>query len=138
MIKCVPHPKRSPDSSVVYKTSVDQAALFRLSGDYNPMHIDPDFSAIAGYKIPILHGMCTVGFSVRAVIKNYANNDPSLFKALKLRLVKPVIPGDTLKIDMWQVGNRIHFRTSVLETGAEVLAGKNKFEFIKTRSYYSK
>lgn len=97
------------------------------------MHIDPDFSAIAGYKIPILHGMCTVGFSVRAVIKKFANNDPKLFKAMKLRLVKPVTPGDTLKIDMWQVGNRIHFRTSVLETGSEVLAG----EFMKYYCLYS-
>lgn len=89
----------------------------------NPLHIDANFSAIAGYKIPILHGLCSLGYSVRAVLKHYANNDASLFKAVKTRFTKPVIPGQTLRVDMWQNGNRIHFRTTAVETNTEVLSG---------------
>uniref|UniRef100_A0A7G3AMN8 Peroxisomal multifunctional enzyme type 2 n=2 Tax=Lutzomyia longipalpis TaxID=7200 RepID=A0A7G3AMN8_LUTLO len=123
VIPTLPTPTTSPDCSITLKTSVDQAAIFRLSGDPNPMHIDPNFSIIAGYKIPILHGLCTLGFSLRAVLKAYANNDSTLFKAIKVRFVKPVIPGQTLKVDMWQNGNRIQFKTSVVETGQDVLSG---------------
>uniref|UniRef100_A0A1B0CC42 Peroxisomal multifunctional enzyme type 2 n=1 Tax=Lutzomyia longipalpis TaxID=7200 RepID=A0A1B0CC42_LUTLO len=123
VISTLPTPTTSPDCSITLKTSVDQAAIFRLSGDPNPLHIDPNFSIIAGHKIPILHGLCTLGFSLRAVLKAYANNDSTLFKAIKVRFVKPVIPGQTLKVDMWQNGNRIQFKTSVVETGQDVLSG---------------
>lgn len=98
-------------------------AFYRLSGDLNPMHIDPDFAKIGGQKQPIMHGLCTLGFSVRAVLQTYANNDPSLFKAVKVRFTKPAIPGQTLKIEMWQNESRIHFKTSIAETGAEVITG---------------
>lgn len=87
------------------------------------MHIDPDFAKIGGQKQPILHGLCTLGFSVRAILLTYANNDPSLFKAVKVRFTKPVIPGQTLKIEMWQNQSRIHFKTSIVETGVEVITG---------------
>lgn len=120
----MPNPKRSPDASVQIKTSRDQAALYRLSGDLNPMHIDPSFSAIAGYKTPILHGLCTMGISVKAVLKRYGNDDSSLFKAAKVRFSKPVLPGQTLRIDMWkEANNRVCFRTVVVETNTEVLSG---------------
>lgn len=95
----------------------------RLSGDLNPLHIDPDFSKIAGHKVPILHGLCTLGFSVRAVLCAYADNDVSLFKAVKARFTKPTIPGQTLEIQMWQNGNRIHFKTLIAESGLEVITG---------------
>uniref|UniRef100_A0A1L8DZ43 Peroxisomal multifunctional enzyme type 2 n=1 Tax=Nyssomyia neivai TaxID=330878 RepID=A0A1L8DZ43_9DIPT len=123
VIPTLPTPTTPPETSITLKTSVDQAAIFRLSGDANPLHIDPNFSIIAGYKTPILHGLCTLGFSLRAVLKTYANNDATLFKAIKVRFVKPVIPGQTLKVDMWQNGNRIQFKTSVVETGQDVLTG---------------
>ncbi|XP_049535019.1 peroxisomal multifunctional enzyme type 2-like isoform X1 [Anopheles darlingi] len=120
----VPTPKRAPDASVEVKTSKDQAAIYRLSGDLNPMHIDPSFSAIAGYKIPILHGLCTMGVSVKAVMKQYGGDDPALFRAAKVRFTKPVLPGQTLRIDMWkEANNRVCFRTVVVETNAEVLSG---------------
>ncbi|XP_058445687.1 peroxisomal multifunctional enzyme type 2-like isoform X2 [Malaya genurostris] len=123
----VPNPKRSPDTSVQIKTSRDQAALYRLSGDLNPLHIDPGFSTIAGYKIPILHGLCTMGISVKAVLKNFGADDSSLFRAAKVRFSKPVLPGQTLRVDMWkEPNNRICFRTVVVETNTEVLSGSTK------------
>lgn len=70
-----------------------------------------------------MHGLCTLGFSVRAVLQTYANNDPSLFKAVKVRFTKPAIPGQTLKIEMWQNASRIHFKTSIVETGTEIITG---------------
>ncbi|KAK7590229.1 hypothetical protein V9T40_001842 [Parthenolecanium corni] len=116
-------PARSPDHSFVDKTLIDQAAIYRLSGDLNPLHIDPNFSILAGHKIPILHGLCSLGYAVRSVLYKYADNDPSLFKAVKVRFAKPVIPGQTLKTDMWKVGSRIFFQTSVVETKQAVLTG---------------
>lgn len=116
-------PSRAPDSSIQYKTNEDQAALYRLSGDRNPLHIDPDFARMAGFKTPILHGLCSLGFSVRAVLSKYADNNSALFKAIKVRFSGPVLPGQTLKVDMWKQGTRIHFRTIVTETGKEVISG---------------
>lgn len=71
-----------------------------------------------------MHGLATFGVSVRAIIRQYANNDPSLFKAVKVRFTKPVYPGDTLKVEMWQEGNRIYFRTLIADSGVEVLSGE--------------
>lgn len=74
--------------------------------------------------MPIMHGLCTLGFSVRAVLQTFANNESSLFKAVKARFTKPSIPGQTLRVYMWQNGSRIHFKTSVVETGVDVITGK--------------
>ncbi|XKL65424.1 hypothetical protein PGB90_008844 [Kerria lacca] len=116
-------PSRAPDYSFVDKTLIDQAAIYRLSGDLNPLHIDPNFSILAGHKTPILHGLCSLGFAVRHVLYKYANNNPSLFKAVKVRFTKPVLPGQTLKTDMWHENTRIHFQTSIVETKQTVLTG---------------
>lgn len=126
VIPTVSTPKTKPTASLRIKTGENQAAIFRLSGDLNPLHIDPSFAAIAGYKVPILHGLCTLGVSLRAVLKAYANNDPQLFRAIKVRFTKPVLPGQTLQIDMWKAtNNRILFKTSCVETGQDVLTGKS-------------
>nr|XP_022912916.1 peroxisomal multifunctional enzyme type 2-like isoform X1 [Onthophagus taurus] len=116
-------PTRNPDVSLQYKTSDDQAALYRLSGDFNPLHIDPNLSALGGYEKPILHGLCSFGISTRLIMGAFANYDTSLVKAIKCRFVKPVLPGQTLKVEMWRDGNRIHFETSVVETGQVCIAG---------------
>jgi 3-hydroxyacyl-CoA dehydrogenase/3a,7a,12a-trihydroxy-5b-cholest-24-enoyl-CoA hydratase len=79
---------RKADKSVEEKTTVDQAAIYRLNGDLNPLHIDPSFSAILGFKKPILHGLCSFGFAVKHVIQTYCNNDVKLFKSVKVIFFK--------------------------------------------------
>ncbi|KAL8606478.1 hypothetical protein ACOMHN_015567 [Nucella lapillus] len=116
-------PSRAPDASMSEKTSVDQAALYRLSGDRNPLHIDPGFAAMGGFAQPILHGLSSFGFAVRHVMKTFANNDMTKFKAVKVRFSKPVLPGQTLQTDMWREGSRVFFRTKVVENGNVCISG---------------
>lgn len=116
-------PNRQPDTSVSQQTSYDQAALYRLSGDTNPLHMDPNIALMGGHQRPILHGLCSLGYSVRHVLQAYADGDPALFKAVKTRFAKPVLPGQTLRTDMWQDGNRIHFQTYTAENNVPVLTG---------------
>lgn len=75
---------RKPDKSSEERTTLDQAAVYRLNGDFNPLHIDPNFSAILGFDRPILHGLCTFGFAVKHVLAAYCDNDVTLFKSVKV------------------------------------------------------
>ncbi|ROT80353.1 hypothetical protein C7M84_000910 [Penaeus vannamei] len=116
-------PSRKPDATEEFKTDVDQAALYRLSGDRNPMHIDPSFAAMGGFQQPILHGLCSYGITCRIILKHFCGNDVSKFKAIKCRFAKPVLPGQTLVVNMWKEGARVFFTCSVKETGKDCLTG---------------
>jgi acyl dehydratase len=101
-----------PDVTMSYPTREDQALLYRLSGDYNPLHSDPSFAARAGFDRPILHGLCTYGFTGRALLHGAAGGDPARVKSMSARFASPVYPGDTLTVDLWHGGGEtVHFRT---------------------------
>jgi acyl dehydratase len=104
-------PDRSPDHKVTYETRPDQALTYRLSGDRNPLHSDPEFAKLAGFDRPILHGLCTYGFTGRALLHSLCGSDPARFKQMDARFSKPVMPGDTLTVSMWVDGNEAVFRT---------------------------
>ena len=113
-----PAPKRAPDAVVEEKTSEDQAALYRLNGDRNPLHIDPDFSKAGGFKVPILHGLCFFGFSGKHIVQTFG-----MIKNIKVRFAGTVLPGQTLVTEMWKEGNKVIFQTKVKETGKLCIAG---------------
>ncbi|KAJ3487160.1 hypothetical protein NLI96_g3745 [Meripilus lineatus] len=110
-------PQRKPDAIVEEKTSPSQAALYRLSGDYNPLHILPEFAAIGGFDKPILHGLCSFGISGKHILKTFGP-----YKDIKVRFAGVVYPGETLITEMWKEGAKIIFTTKVKERGTTVLA----------------
>src|SRR5690606_3130583 len=110
-----PLPDRSADRSVVIRTSPRQALLYRLSGDYNPLHADPEVARRAGFDRPILHGLCTMGIACRALLAAYCGNEPSRLGAISNRFTSPVLPGETLRIDFFEEGPDLRFRGTALE-----------------------
>lgn len=118
-----PHraPKRDPDLSCDITTREDQALLFRLTGDRNPLHADPALAAAVGFEVPILHGMCTYGIACRAILKTICDYDFTLIEGFDARFTSPVLPGDTITTDMWQDGNIVSFRCTVKERDTIVL-----------------
>ncbi|KZO99228.1 peroxisomal dehydratase [Calocera viscosa TUFC12733] len=119
-----PVPKdRKPDHIVTEQTLPEQALLYRLSGDYNPLHIDPSIGAKMSFGGVILHGLSTYGFAARAVLRSVGANDPHALKAFAVRFTAPVKPGDTLETSIWEMGpgpdgvTLVAFSTRVVETG---------------------
>lgn len=105
-------PDREPDEQIVYTTRTDQALLYRLTGDRNPLHSDPGFAKKAGFDRPILHGMCTYGFTARALLHSVADSNPDLFGGFSARFSKTVLPGDTLTVSIWRTDDGARFQTS--------------------------
>ena len=118
-----PHrvPRRDPDLSCDTPTRADQALLFRLNGDRNPLHADPDAARDAGFDIPILHGLCTYGIACRAILQTICDYDHTLIEGFDARFSLPVLPGDTITTDMWQDGNVVSFQCSVKDRDCVVL-----------------
>ena len=123
-------PERAPDAVVEMPTLPQQAAIYRLSGDRNPLHIEPNFAKMAGYDRPILHGLCSFGHVARAVIQKFCGGDPDRLTELEVRFVGVVFPGDTLITEMWKESDTrllLQAKTQrgevVLGSGAATIAG---------------
>jgi acyl dehydratase len=118
-----PHqvPSRAPDKSIDIPTRADQALIYRLCGDRNPLHSDPEFARRAGFPKPILHGMCTFGLTCRGILMTYADYDPTAFRQHAARFSAPVYPGETVTVDLWKDGNVISFEARVKARNAVVI-----------------
>jgi acyl dehydratase len=118
-----PTPRRAPDAELNLPTGPNQAALYRLSGDLNPLHIDPAAAKRAGFSRPILHGLCTYGIAGRAIIKALCGGDPQRLTRLDVRFSAPVYPGETLTTQIWQESSeRAAFQVKVEERASVVLS----------------
>jgi acyl dehydratase len=118
-----PHvvPTRAPDLSVDFATRPDQALLYRLNGDRNPLHSDPDFASRAGFPRPILHGLCTYGITCRAVLQAITDYDPDQILSHQVRFSSPVFPGETVTVDLWRDGKAISFEARVKSRNVTVI-----------------
>ena len=115
-------PERAPDAVIEEQVAANQALLYRLSGDWNPLHADPSFARNFGFEKPILHGLCTYGHVGRHVIRSFCGGDPRYFKSIRVRFAATVLPGQTLVTEMWRESDtRIVLRCSVKETGKAVI-----------------
>jgi acyl dehydratase len=112
---------REPDFKVAYATAPDQGALYRLSGDFNPLHIEPEFAAKGGFDRPILHGLCTYGFTGRAILHTVCGSDPCRLKSFSARFMGVVFPGDTLTIQGWKVDDGRYIVQTTTQDGRVVL-----------------
>jgi len=118
-----PHriPDRAPDLVVSATTQPNQALFYRLCGDRNPLHADPAFAKAAGFPRPILHGLCTYGHAVRAVVTGACEHDPARVAHIEARFTAPVFPGETIQTEIWRDGRTISFRARLRDREARVL-----------------
>lgn len=115
-------PDRAPDHVVEYTTLPQQGALYRLTGDRVPLHIDPEFAKMAGYDKTFMHGLCTYGFVCRAIMSAFCDNEPENFKSLEARFADQVWFGDTIITKMWKTGPGEAIVQAETQTGAIVLS----------------
>ena len=116
-----PFPTRAPDLVVALPTRPEQALIYRLCGDLNPLHIDPAVATGAGFPKPILHGSCTFGIVGRAILRACAGNMPDRLTRFGARFSRPVLPGDTIRTEIWDEGKEIRFRARAAERDVVVL-----------------
>jgi acyl dehydratase len=109
-----PIPERAPDAVVDLTTRPEQALIYRLSGDRNSLHADPEVAKKAGYDRPILHGAATFGFAGHAVVKGICDYDPDRVVSIACRFSSPVIPGETIRTELWRDGNIASFRSRIV------------------------
>lgn len=115
-------PEREADKIVEIETLPRQALIYRLSGDYNPIHADPDLAQKAGFEMPILHGLCTNGIATRAILRAYCDYDPAKLTSMFVRFSKPVLPGETIRCEFYEEGEgKLRFRAVAKERGVVVL-----------------
>lgn len=120
---------RNPDFIAEEQTQPNQAVLYRLNGDNNPLHIDPKVAKKVKFDRPILHGLCSFGLTGRALYDKYGNNDPSSLKKFAARFTSHVYPGETLIVEMWKEGNgKVIFETKTKERNLTVMKGYAQFE----------
>jgi acyl dehydratase len=110
-----PLPERSPDGSVTLETRKDQALLYRLNGDRNPLHADPALARRVGFPVPILHGLCTYGTACRALLQQVAKYDHTRITGFDVRFSAPVYPGESIATDYWVDGKVVSFRCRIPE-----------------------
>jgi acyl dehydratase len=118
-----PHaiPERAPDHVCDLPTLPQAALLYRLSGDFNPLHADPAVAQAAGFLQPILHGLATMGVALHAVLKAVLDYDAAAVRGMRVRFTAPVLPGETLRTELWRDGAVVSLRSTVLERGVVVL-----------------
>jgi len=116
-------PTRQPCKVLEDKTQPHQAIVYRLSGDYNPLHIDPNMAAMGGFDKPILHGLCSYGICSRLICQHWMDNDQNKIKSVQVRFTSHVFPGETLKVSTWKEGNSIIFSGATAERKLECIRG---------------
>jgi acyl dehydratase len=114
-------PDGEPTAVVEIPTRPGLALLYRLNGDWNPLHADPAVATKAGFERPILHGMCSLGLAARAIVQRYCDYDPDRLKAMFVRFSRPVMPGETLRFEFFEDADRLRFRARVAERDVVVL-----------------
>jgi acyl dehydratase len=125
-------PDTTPDAVCDLPTLPQAALIYRLSGDYNPLHADPAYAKKAGFKMPILHGRCTFSVVGHALLKTCCGYDPARLKSMEGRFSSPVYPGETIRTEMWVAGNVVTFRATVPSRGVTVL-NNGRAEIAATR-----
>ncbi|MEJ2378859.1 MAG: MaoC/PaaZ C-terminal domain-containing protein [Pseudolabrys sp.] len=115
-----PHamPERAPDLTCDLPTRPETALIYRLSGDINPLHADPEFARAAGFPRPILHGLATFGVAGHALLKSFCGYEPARLTSMAGRFSTPIYPGETIRTEMWRDGDVVSFRARVVERDA--------------------
>ena len=130
-----PKNRPNPDAVVKHKTTTNQALLYRLSGDANPLHADPSMAALGGFDKPILHGLCTFGHAGRAIVDTFAQSDGDCLHSIRARFSKHVFPGETIITEMWRIdSNKIIFQCKVEERPNDGLVISNAIATLRDKA----